>query len=51
LPQFANDTKDLANDAARKEKMNLDVIDEPTGDEKVIEMVILYFLLCVRMFL
>ena len=39
MPTFINDTKELERDAARKERMNLDMIDEPTGDQKVIEMV------------
>jgi len=39
LPKFVEDTKSLAADPERAEKMNIDVMDEPTDDKKVIEMV------------
>jgi len=39
MPKFMEDTKELAQDPARAEKMNIDVMDEPTDDNKCIEMV------------
>ena len=39
LPKFAADTQEIAANPEKMEKMNIDVLDDPSEQERVIEMV------------